>query len=74
MAKLTVITDSAGEIVGTANYTGEKGAPTLARVSGDVNTTVQVIDVPDDVLRLSASELHVKLKETLAPLSTVRVK
>jgi hypothetical protein len=63
MAKLTVITNSAGQIVGTANFTGDRGAPILARVTGGANTTVREIDVPDDVLRLSASELHVKLQE-----------
>jgi|tagenome__1003787_1003787.scaffolds.fasta_scaffold20058148_1 hypothetical protein len=72
MAKVTVITDSAGEIVGTVNYTGEKGSPTLATVSAGPNTTMHEIDVADDVLHLSASELHLKLKGTV--LSPVQVK
>ena len=70
MPKLTVITNSAGEIVGTANFTGDKGAPTSARVMGGPNTTVHEIEVDDEVLRLSASELHLKLQKT--HFSTVR--
>jgi hypothetical protein len=71
MAKLTVIIDSAGEIIGTANFTGARGAPTLATVSGGPNTIVREIDVPDDVLRLPPSELHLRLKQIV--LSHVRV-
>jgi hypothetical protein len=66
MPKLTVITNSAGEIVGTADYTREQGAPTMARLIGGPDTTVQEIDVADDVLRLSPSERHLKLQEILS--------
>ena len=70
MPKLTVITNSAGEVVGTANLTGDKGAPTHARVLGGPGTTIHEIDVDDDLLRASATELHLKLAKT--QLSTVR--
>lgn len=71
MPKLTVITNAAGDIVGTASFTGDKGAPTGARVLGGPGTRVEEIDVPEDDLRLSAGELHMKLQKTY--LSTVRL-
>jgi hypothetical protein len=70
MPKLTVITNSVGEIVGTANFSGDKGTPTSARLLGAPNTTVHEIEVADDVLHLSASELHLKLQQTY--MSAVR--
>jgi hypothetical protein len=70
MAKLTVITNSAGEVVGTANFAGDKGSPTHAKVLGGPGSTVHEIEVDDDLLRLSATELHLKLQKT--QLSTVR--
>lgn len=63
MAKITVITNSAGEVVGTGNFTGDKGAPTLARVLGGADTTTHEIDVADDLANLSASDLHLKLQK-----------
>jgi hypothetical protein len=64
VAKLTVITDSSGEIIGTADYTGAGGAPTLARVSAGPNTTAHEIDVPDDVLRLPPPERHLRIRQS----------
>jgi hypothetical protein len=64
MAKITVITNSAGEVVGTANFTGDKGAPTSVRVLGGPGTTAHEVDVADDIERLSPSELHLKLQKS----------
>jgi hypothetical protein len=63
MAKITVITNSAGEVVGTANFTGGKGAPTFARVMGEAGATTHEIDMADDLAKLSASDLHLKLQK-----------
>jgi hypothetical protein len=47
MPKLTVVINAAGDVIGTANFTGDKGAPTAARVLGGPDTKVQEIDVAD---------------------------
>ena len=71
MPKLTVLTNSVGDIVGTANFSGDKGTPTSARLLGGPGTTVHEIEVGDDVLHLPASELHLKLQKTY--MSVVRI-
>jgi hypothetical protein len=70
MAKLTVVTNAAGEIIGTAAYTGEPGAPTMARLVGGPGQTVHEVDVADELLKLPPAELHLRLQHNL--LSTVR--
>jgi hypothetical protein len=66
MPKITVITNAAGDIIGTASLTGDKGAPTVASVHGGPQTRVLELDITEDVLRLPASDRHVALKTTYA--------
>jgi hypothetical protein len=71
MAKITVIRDSDGNIIGTANLTGDKGTPTMARMSAGTGTTVQEVDVDDSFMNLSPGELHLKLQDTrMSPVKT----
>jgi hypothetical protein len=64
--KMTVITDSGGNIVGTAHFVGHKGAPNHARLHAGPGYTLHELEVPEDLTRMkSAAELHAKLQEHL---------
>jgi hypothetical protein len=64
--KVTVITDSGGNIVGTAHFVGDKGAPNHARLHAGPGYTLHELEVPEDLTRMkSAAELHAKLQEHL---------
>ena len=64
--KMTVITDSGGNIVGTAHFAGDKGAPSFARLNAGPGYAMHEVDVPEELTRLkSAAELHEKLEEHL---------
>jgi hypothetical protein len=64
--KMTVITDSGGNIVGTAHFVGDKGAPNHARLHASPGYTLHELEVPEDLTRMkSAAELHEKLHEHL---------
>jgi hypothetical protein len=65
--KMTVITDNAGKIVGTARH-GDKSQPG-AGAGGPVagpEQTVHVIDVPEELQNVEdAGELHTRLQALL---------
>jgi hypothetical protein len=66
--KMTVITDKAGKIVGTAHYgvQSQSGAGTGGPVAGP-DQTVHVIDVPAELESVQdAGELHSQLQALLA--------
>ncbi len=71
--KLTVVADAEGNIVATARFDGDKGAPQHAAVIGPAGHNAYEVEVPSEVARLeSAMDLHQALR--LEPLSrSIRV-
>ena len=77
--RLYVIADFAGSIIGTAHVPAESAegddAPTQAAIIPQEGQMLHVVDVPDEVARLPAAELHQRYRldvESVAKLTELR--
>lgn len=66
--KLQVIVNKAGDVLGTARFVAVEGGPTRGGVVADAGQVVHEIDVPEELTKLPADELHSKVKALLPKL------